>query len=195
MALLNPEFLIAAMRATAWTEPRPDFAFYDDSAGLDEEVLDSVTAAPRSWDSKFVLRSAYYTYYDPDTRTSAWPLPVHLTTPELALWGQAHDLLREVPRAGDIFLQWSVPDEAFIHCGVIGRVYTGFRTEQGITSIDLSTIEGDTNETLSLRGGKVKRGRRTMRPSKGDRFLRWSQIDVGEVRPEYEARAAEVWST
>jgi hypothetical protein len=69
-------------------------------------------------DAQFVLACGYWSQYEHRTRQSAWPIPLDLTTRQLAAFGQDRDVVHDEPEPGDIFLQWNPRRKAFIHCGI-----------------------------------------------------------------------------
>lgn len=176
MDRLSPELLIATMRALAglgltaqdFGEPaiaRPRPAHHDDGR-----------SSP-SWDTPFLQSCGYWSHYDHATRTSNWPIPVDLTTAELALFGEAHDILHAIPEPGDIFLQWDADSEAFVHTGVVVQVLGDCRIGTG-RAFDVYTVEGDTNQWGQLAGGRAMRVVRHLFPSRGDCFLRWCNLQT-----------------
>lgn len=90
---------------------------------------------------------------------------------ELSTWGRTHDLLRETPQRGDVFLLYG-----FVK-GIYRAHHTGFVLDSGNP---FSTIEGNTNLDGSREGiGVFQRdAKRKVGPSV--KFIRW----IGLMPPE-----------
>jgi hypothetical protein len=179
MFRLSPQLLIATSRAlaglrvTEWdfgdtieAEPRADPL--GDSSRRDE--------APRSWAVRFVLECGYWSHYEQRSRSSSWPIPRGLTTPDLALFGLAHNVLYDLPEPGDIFLMWGRRQKMFIHAGVVVDVLAIHRVVGMKPFFDVYSAEGDTDEMGRLARGKAMRVRRRLSAELGDQFLRWTEI-------------------
>jgi hypothetical protein len=91
----------------------------------------------------------------------------------IASWAREHDLLEEMPQAGDVFLRWSTV------AGVFRASHTGFVTK--VSGAQFDTIEGNTNTGGSREGIGVFARKRTN--DNRYRFVRWSRL-VGEAKDE-----------
>lgn len=181
MFRLSPQLLIATTRALAGLGvTEQDFGEATPTEPLAGRL--GQDEMPRSWDARFIQRCGYWAHYDHRSRSSSWPIPVGLTTPELALFGLAHDILRDAPEPGDIFLQWGRQRDMFIHTGVVVDVLASHRVGGKMSFFDVYTVEGDTDEQGRLARGKAMRVRRRLSPALGDRFLRWAELDLEGVR-------------
>lgn len=179
MDRLSPQLLIETSRTVARLGvTAQDF---DDTAPADSSAGRAHVARTSSWDTKFVQSCGYWAHYDHDTQSSAWPIPVDLTTEELYHFGEAHDALHAIPESGDIFLQYVEPLGAFTHSGVVVDVLDAVRMDGGRV-YDVRTIEGDIDDYGRLGGGQARRARRRLYPNRGDCFLRWSRLTCESVR-------------
>lgn len=179
MLELDPQLLLGAARALS-------------GVGLTGECLpgDEACDQPRddgmdrpSWDAQFLQRCGYYSHYYRRGEPSPWPIPKeYCTTMGLAEFGEARGLIREAPRVGDIFLQWGPVEAEFIHCGVVADVLSGYTVKGKPPIYDLYTVEGDTDECGRRLGGKVMRVERKLSARKGDRFLRWTDVECAGIR-------------
>ncbi|MEP6619420.1 MAG: hypothetical protein ABJE47_08895 [bacterium] len=172
MPLLSPQSLIITSRALAGVGLTPEEVRWD------AKTLERATDAegPPSWDARFIHVAGFWSHYNHKSRTSAWPFPTDLTTPELGMFGMHHNVLYQEPMAGDIFLQWNVRVKTFVHSGVVVDVEGAIRVFGRKPAFDLYTVEGDTNEFAQLRGGKCMRVQRRLSAELGDRFLRWEEL-------------------
>lgn len=178
MPLLSPQSLINTGRALAGV------GITSEQCQWDADTLARATDAegPPSWDAKFIHVAGFWSHYNHKTRTSAWPFPTDLTTPELAIVGMRHNVLYQAPRPGDIFLQWNTGIEGFVHSGVILDVERAYRVRGRKPTFEVYAVEGDTNEFGQVRGGKCMRITRRMLVDMGDRFLRWSDMEYEATR-------------
>jgi hypothetical protein len=180
---LDAQLLIATTRALAGLGVAGE-QFPGAATPINPDIGGALHEAERgSWDAQFIQRCGYWSHYDHRSRTSSWPIPAELTsTPELAQFGDAHGILRDAPRPGDIFLQWGPPEKAFVHSGVVAEVLASRQFRGKPPHFDLYTIEGDTDEFGRLKGGKAMRVRRGLSPAMGDRFLRWTDLECQGLR-------------
>ena len=176
MTPLSPQLLIATTRALAGIGVNSEPGWKEATLpALDARTVPG-EARRVSWDARFVLQCGYWAHYDHRTRTSSWPIPLTLTTPELAVFGKARGVLYDEPEAGDIFLQYAAHRRAFVHSGVIVDVLE--RIVAGLTMhYNVYTVEADTDEAGMLGGGKTMRVRRRLSPMLGDCFLRWVELE------------------
>ena len=177
MFRLSPQLLIATTRALAGLGvTEEDFGEADDGAQHQGRVLGIVQDDRSSWDARFVQQCGYWSHYNHRSRSSMWPIPVDLTTPELALFGLAHGVLHDTPEPGDVFLMWGPSRDMFVHAGVVVDVLATYPEPGRKRSFDVYAIEGDTDEYGRLRGGRAMRVRRRLSAARGDRFLRWAEL-------------------
>ena len=178
MSRLSPRVLVQHARRVVHRELKwkptashapeiPEGAFVDDPMA---------TLAPL--DVRLLQELGFRAYYDEATKTSAWPLPLGMSPHELGLFGEEHGILHREPVSGDIFLQRGFRGWEYVHAGLVmtvdGRGVFDERTEY----FDTSTCEGDTDHRGMLRRGYTAKLRRRLSPTRGDRFLRWADLDV-----------------
>lgn len=96
------------------------------------------------------------------------PLPRTGSCEMIRAWAREHDLLRDTPNQGDLFLRVGyVASE-----GVIRAHHAGFVDE--VTAATFTTIEGNSNEEGSSDGYEVAHNIRAV--SRGLTFVRWSLL-------------------
>jgi hypothetical protein len=182
---LSPALLIAAANA---------FVGLDDSIEeapgarplraqfLREVRVTRADATTAAWHTAFVHHVGYWSHYDVDGRHSSWPLPPTNDPSLLAHFARKRGVLVTLPGPGDVFLLWSPRKRAFIRSGIIVSIdATGFQRNLNIY-YDCVTIEGDTDESMAVSGGRTLRHLRTLSSQDGDRFIRWRDIPL--VREE-----------
>lgn len=178
MPLLSPHSLIITMRALAGLGVTTETILQEHE--LTEREVDE--PGRPSWDARFVNECGFWSHYNHKTRTSAWPFPRDLTTPELAMSGLMHNVLYETPMPGDIFLQWGEFQEAFIRSGVILDVQETHRVRGQKPWFLVYTVDGDTDEYGRLARGTARRVERRLRPAMGDKCLRWCELQHEGLR-------------
>ena len=188
MRQLQPQLLIATTRAMAGMQ-----VVVEHDLGDTRPVVPLVDgrrpSAPRpSWDARFIHECGYWSHYDSSTKSSMWPIPLEFTTPELGLFGQRHDVLYDEPAPGDILLMHCPMWDAFVHSGVVVDVLTTIKHKGEKPMFDLYAIEGDVDKQGRLHGGRSLPVRRRLSPSRGDRFLRWAELDRESMRRERTGR-------
>ena len=90
-----------------------------------------------------------------------WPLPLTASCAALGTAADGKHLLRQAPKAGDVFLLWFPSLQRFAHTGLVVSV-------DGST---VTTLEGNTNDGGSRDGWGVFQRTRTF--AAADRFIRW----------------------
>ena len=180
MPFLSPQFLINLSLALS------GIGLTTEQITQDPVLLerDHTEKHPPSWDAQFIHLAGFWSHYNPASRTSSWPFPTDLTTPELAMYGMTHNVLHDAPEPGDICLQWNVLLKTFVHSAVMVEVRDTHREPGQKPMYEVYTVEGDTNETGELYGGKAKRITRRMSAQWGDRFLRWADLTHEAARRE-----------
>lgn len=130
-----------------------------------------------SWDLSFVQHCGYWAHRDPTTGESSWPIPAGITRTELGKFGEKAGILYDTPEGGDIFLQYGPFREAFVRVGIVMEVLGSGYLLTKEPFFELYTVESDTGPQGQLHGGLTRRVRRELRPSTGDRFLSWMELD------------------
>ena len=125
----------------------------------------------------FLYRWGYWSHYDHASHTTSWPLIETRTADELATVAMARYILRDAPQVGDIFLQRSQPAKRFVRTGVVVAVGESGRYSSRDRYHDATTIEAGTDAAGQLRGRHILRVARRFLPDRGDRFIRWTELD------------------
>ena len=84
---------------------------------------------------------------------------------------------------GGILLIHSPRSKASVHSGVVVAVLATIRQQGEKPMLDVYAIEGDIDEVGRLRGGRSLPVRRRLSPSKGNRFLRRTELRMESTRP------------
>lgn len=184
MGGLSPQVLVQLARRTVQRElkwkPTADHAPpIPDGAETDDPL-----AAGAPLDVRLLQTLGFRAYYDEVTRTSAWPVPLGLTPHELASFGQEQRVLYETPKSGDIFLQCGLMEKFYVHAGLVMTVDGHGLFDDATLMYQTSTVEGDTDHRGLLGRGYTCKLRRPLSPTLGDRFLRWSELDVAPIAGE-----------
>jgi hypothetical protein len=181
MLPLSPSLLIAAANAFVGLDDSTEDAPGEGSLRaqfLREVRVPRAAVAAAAWHTAFVHHVGYWSHFDGAGRHSSWPLPPTNDPSRLAHFAKREDVLVTLPAPGDIFLLWSPRRRTFVRSGIVERIVdTGFRRNLHLF-YDCVTIEGDTDECMSLRGGHTLRHLRTLSSQDGDRFIRWRDIHV-----------------
>ena len=178
MARLSPQVLVQHTRRTVQRELKWKPTALHAPEIPDGAVSDDPTAGFATLDVRLLQQCGFRAYYDQATNQSAWPIPLGMSPHELALFGEAHGIMYEKPVSGDIFLQRSFYMKAFIHAGLVMTVNGEEFLNDRIHYFDMSTVEGDTDHRGLLGRGYTAKLRRRLSPTQGDRFLRWSELEV-----------------
>jgi hypothetical protein len=125
----------------------------------------------------FLYRCGYWSHFDHASGTTSWPLIETRTADELAAVAMVRYVLRDAPQVGDIFLQHSQRAKRFVRAGVIAEVCGSGRYSQKIGYHDATTIEAGSDSAGQFRGRHILRVARRFLPSRGDRFIRWAELD------------------
>jgi hypothetical protein len=176
---LSPRLLIATAGALVGLGAHPAHH----AAGGKIERLHAVQASspetsPVSWDVPLIQYCGYWSHFDFRREQSAWPVRGVATAPELGAFGTEHHLLHEEPARGDLFLQWAPRRGAYVHAGIVVEVLARGGYGSRAPYYDLETIEGDTDADGQLGGGVAMRVERRLLAAKGDRFLRWTDLEA-----------------
>ena len=126
----------------------------------------------------FVHHVGFRSQYDRGVRCSSWPIPHGEDCGELARFAEERSILSaEPPRLGDIFLVWSEKKHRFKRTGIVAFVEEGERFfPSGLRYFACQTIEAFTPEEGEADG--VKWWRRNLSPERGDRLVRWVDLDA-----------------
>ena len=167
-------------------------------AGSGESVLASMLREVRlfpdplvrhlpPWDAAFVHHVGFWSHYDESLRESTWPLPAAATADQLAVFARERSMLVKSPRAGDVFLLWNSARGTFSRTGIVVTVEQPGKTMLGRDYEECVVIEGDTDAHRTLHGGQVLRHSRRLCPSRGDRFIRWTDAKSKHGTPRMAA--------
>ncbi len=177
---LSPRLLVAAVSTFAgivdaerWAQP-----------GIWAKMVRRQLGVPLEgrWDAALVQHCGYWSHYDHGEDRSGWPVPKAATAEDFAKWGKRLGLLRTDAAVGDIVLQFSPGQKAFVRASVVVRVLAYGQWTPNRPYVDVESIEGDAGLRGELGGGEVLRVARRLSPRTGDRFLRWSEVGGSEGR-------------
>ena len=127
-------------------------------------------------DVRLIQQLGFRAYFNEETKESAWPIPLGLSPDELSILGVEHGILYESPMRGDVFLQQSFRGDQYVHAGLVMTVDGQGCIDDRLVYHDTYTIEGDTDHRGLLKRGYTCKLRRRLSPTKGDRYLRWSEL-------------------
>ena len=172
MSHLSPQLLIATTGAVVRSRP-PAL-----SLAPDPSLFQPWRRAPKRWtkDVALIQHCGYWSHYDARARKSSWPLPRLMTPNALFRFGALHDIIRETPEEGDIFLQVAPRTGMVVHAGIVVTVLASGEYSDVQPYFDVYTYEGGTDECARVGGSKSMRVRRRLFPEFGDCFLRWRSL-------------------
>jgi len=136
---------------------------------------------PESWNAAFVHHVGLWSHFDARSQTSCWPLPPVRDAAQLAECAEEGGVLFEEPSAGDLFLLWAPAKRAFVRTGILVSAARATHGDGDVPLWECVTIEGDTDTHMSHRGGRILRHFRTLSSERGDRFVRWRELDRREA--------------
>lgn len=147
----------------------------------DAEVMLREVGQPagRVWDTAFVYHVGYWSHYDHGALRSVWPLPMTNDCNVWARFAKARGvLLDRGPRRGDVFLIWSARRKRYAHTGIVAECAeaTGI-LPNGLAFVECETIEGNVNAVGRWPNAGIHRQTRRLVPERGDRFIRWAELD------------------
>jgi len=183
----SPTLLIAAANSyIGWDEAAEENRFARRSAFV-ECLLREVHAeleggTPVPWHTAFVHHVGYWSHYDHFYGASSWPLPATASAAELGAFAAERGVLAKEPREGDLFLLWAPVKQEFVRTGIVLRLGDFGVTFRGTPYQEFVTIEANTNESRDTDGGVTLKQLRRLSPEMGDRFVRWSDLDVRAER-------------
>lgn len=176
MTRLEPALIVAA--ASAFVGLGEDGS-RDNRGQMVELFLREVRQPPgQPWCAAFVHHVGYWSHYDHATRRSRWPLPATASCYELGAFALVRGILVKQPRVGDVFLLHGAPQKRFVHTGIVVSVEGTYPTAAGDTLCACTTVEGNTNDDGSREGWCTLRKVRRFSVNEGDRFIRWTDLDV-----------------
>jgi hypothetical protein len=91
-------------------------------------------------------------------------------------------VLSEEPREGDLFLLWAPVKQEFVWTGIVltlGDLATSMR---GTLEQEVVAIEASTNQRREECGGLILKQLRRLSVERGDRYVRWADLDVRAER-------------
>lgn len=183
----SPRLLIAAANTyVGWEQDEEGRRLARRSAFV-ERVLHEVGAslggaAPVPWHTAFVSHVGYWSHYDHEYGASSWPLPATASADELGKFAAERGVLTEEPREGDLFLQWADVKKEFVRSGIVLRLGDFALTPRGTPYQNVETIEANTNENRDADGDATLKQVRRVSVAMGDRYIRWSELDVRAER-------------
>ena len=183
----SPTLLIAAANTyVGWQDDPEEVRIHQRSAFV-ECLLRQVHAdlhgeTPVPWHTAFIHHAGYWSHYDTVYGASSWPLPATPSPAELARFAAERGVLREEPEDGDIFLLWAPVKQQFVRAGIVLDARDFGQSFHGHAWQECVTIEANTDECCSADGGLILRRVRRLSVEMGDRFIRWSELDVRAER-------------
>jgi hypothetical protein len=90
-------------------------------------------------------------------------------------------VLRDEPEQGDVFLLYGPARRTYVRAGIVVDVVDVIRHSALQRSYDCMTIEGDTDQAMSLRGGMLLWRRRRLSAARNDAFVRWTELPYRRV--------------
>jgi len=149
---------------------------------------DSITA------TAFIHDVGHASHLNDLTRESRWPLPKVDTPDELWHLAEARAIGScRYPTEGELYVSWSPTRRLFTHAGIVAMCVGVGTFKDGARYFLCVTIEGDTSANGSTGGGGINRVTRRLSPDRGDRFVRWVDLDGRRFAtpvPEWEQCAA-----
>jgi hypothetical protein len=171
---LTPAFLVAAAASLVGVHEQGG----NNRGPMVELFLHEVKQPPgEPWCAAFVHHVGYWSHYDSETRRSSWPLPPTASCYELGVFAKKRGVLRDEPEVGDVFLLWKEKLGRFAHTGVIVHLRAHGETAGEGQWFECETIDGNTDADGSREGDGVLRRIRRFLPNRGDRFIRWADLD------------------
>jgi hypothetical protein len=130
------------------------------------------------WDAALVYHAGYSSHYDQRSGVSSWPIPPFATCAQISTFAKRHGVLVKDPVPGDLFLLWGPAKHTCIRTGIVVNVETRGQWMNGREYDECVVIEGCTDEERTVGGGKTLRHLRKFSEKRGDRFVRWTALDV-----------------
>jgi hypothetical protein len=149
----------------------------------------------RRWPSggaAFVHHVGYHSHYDHFSGQSSWPLPNAERCEELAQFAaEKRILVADAPLPGDVFLEWCQEKRCFTQAGVVATIGRRVAIDIGPASFQCQVIEG--GGTLREPGARERD--RVFWPARGDRLIRWVDLDrrAPDAAPVSEAERCAEW--
>ena len=178
---LSPALLVAAAGALL-----DGARAANSTARLSEQFLSIVDdPGAAAWNAAFIHHAGHWSHVDHCTGQSCWPLPATAECDELAEFARTEQVLSaEAPEAGEVFLLWSPSKERFVHTGIVlsaQRFEISRDNGKGGTRrearFECHTIEGNITSTGYVGGDRLARVRRVLSPARGDRTIRWTELE------------------
>ena len=175
---LSPSLLIAA--AGALVESAATTA--DCSRLAEKCLLGTGGFWTQRWSAAFVHHVGFWSHFDYAAGRSLWPLPATADCDELAAFARNRGVLSSrLPEPGDVFLVWSAAQGRFVHTGFVLAAARFSPLRGNPTRYACHTIEGNVTSAGSIGGGRLARVQRILSPVRGDRTIRWKQLDTAPM--------------
>ena len=176
---LSPSFLIATAGALLGLKPTEA-----QRRTLARQFLRG-TSHPSAarWDAAFVYHLGYWAHFDHRSGRSTWPLPATPACGDLAQFAEQRGALSdEPPQRGELYLLWSPSRQAFVRTGIVIGVAARETHASGAFQYECHTIEGNVTASGRLDGDRMGRASRFLSPSRGDRTIRWTDLEERDAR-------------
>ncbi len=160
MLILSPALLIAS--ASTMATPRSNGA----------------TLTPRHRDSavnmRYLNHVGFWSHFDQRSGVSSWPLPP-CSDPDLwASYGIEAGILRDAPRMGDIYLLHDPEFGRFVRAGIVAEVVSAGMPADPDATAKVLGLDGVKSAEIN---GRVAAFVQTLSRRRGDRYLRWVNLD------------------
>ena len=140
----------------------------------------------------FVHHVGYHAHFDHFAGASSWPLPKTKDCDALAQFAAEKRIIAaDAPLPGDVFLVWCSDRASYVQTGVVATIGRIVASDIGPASFTCAVIEGGGSSSK----GRARQTRREFRPARGDRFIRWVDLDGRgpEAAPVSEAERCAEW--
>ncbi len=183
----SPTLLIAAANTYVGWQDDPQEARIRQRSAFVECLLRQVHAdlfgeTPVPWHTAFIHHVGHWSHFDHLYGASSWPLPATASPDDLARFAAERGVLREEPEDGDLFLLWAPVKQRFVRTGIVVDARDFGQSFHGHAYQECVTIEANTDETCAANGDAILRRVRRLSVEMGDRFIRWSDLDVRAER-------------
>ena len=139
----------------------------------------------RPWATDLIHHAGYWSHVEHRSGSSSWPIPRVRQCSELGEFAARKNVLsHERPQAGEIFLLWSPARQHFVHAGIVLSaepmpLYHMDDVDEPHPNrrYECHTVEGEITASGGLSGPHLGRVRRVLSAAKGDRTIRWTELD------------------
>jgi hypothetical protein len=116
----------------------------------------------------FVNGVGFWAHFDYDVGESSWPIPHLERVAQLARYGLQRRVLHHSPELGDLVVKWNTIQNRYTRVSIVVSII-GVSGKEGKEVVKCRTL-------TAHRRGAFARPERFV-PFRGDRFLRWADLD------------------